>query len=182
VGLILTRSLRNLRGLLGEAGTLPTDFSELYGAGPTLINMGLVGLIGWAYIRLVGGVYNGPTIGGVLTMVGFAAFGKHVLNVPPVMIGVYVGSRLMVWEPSQAGPLLAALFSTTLAPLSGKFGPLVGVLAGAIHLTVVMRTAPWHAGLNLYNNGFAGGLTATLLISIIGWWSSWREEHRERNG
>jgi hypothetical protein len=39
-----------------------------------------------------------------------------------------------------------------------------------------MRTAPWHGGLNLYNNGFAGGLTATLLVSIITWWSSWKEE------
>ncbi len=115
-------------------------------------------------------------------MVGFAAFGKHVLNVPPVMLGVYLGSRLLIWEPAQVGPLLAALFATTLAPLSGKFGPLMGLLAGAMHLMLVMRTAPWHAGLNLYNNGFAGGLTATLLISIVGWWSNWREEHQIRKG
>ena len=181
-GLFLARSMSGLRGLVREVGTLPSDFQETYGPGTTLINMGLVGVLGWAYIRLVGGVFNGPTIGGVLTMVGFAAFGKHVLNVPPVMLGVYVGSRLMVWEPAQAGPLLAALFATTLAPLSGKFGPLMGMLAGAMHLTLVMRTAPWHAGLNLYNNGFAGGLTATLLIGIVGWWSSWREEHREEKG
>ena len=69
-----------------------TDFVELYGPGTTWINMGLVGLIGWLYIRLVGGVFNGPTVGGVLTMIGFAAFGKHVLNILPVMLGVYLGS------------------------------------------------------------------------------------------
>jgi hypothetical protein len=83
---------------------------------------------------------------------------------------------LMVWQPAQAGPLLAALFATTLAPLSGKFGPVVGVLAGMVHLTLVMRTAPWFAGFNLYNNGFAGGLTATLFVSLITWWSGWRED------
>jgi len=177
-GAVLVRGLGGVRELVGEAGTLPTDFVELYGPGATLLNMGLVGLMGWGYIALVGGTYNGPTVGGVLTMVGFAAFGKHVLNVPPVMLGVYLGSRLLVWEPTQAGPLLAALFATTLAPLSGQFGPLVGLLAGAIHLALVMRTAAWFAGLNLYNNGFAGGLTATLLVSIIGWWSNWRAEHR----
>jgi hypothetical protein len=181
-GLFLAGSMRGMRGLLREAGTLPSDFQATHGAGATLINMGLVGVLGWAYIRLVGGVFNGPTVGGVLTMVGFAAFGKHVLNVPPVMLGVYLGSRLLVWEPAQPGPLLAALFATTLAPLSGTFGLLMGLLAGAIHLTLVMRTAPWHAGLNLYNNGFAGGLTATLLISIVGWWTSWREEHRNEKG
>jgi len=178
VGLYLARGMTGMRGLVREAGTLPTDYVELYGVGTAWIDMGLVGLIGCGYIWLVGGAFNGPTIGGVLTMVGFAAFGKHVLNVPPVMLGVYLGSRLMVWQPADPGPLLAALFATTLAPLSGRFGPLLGVLAGLVHLTMVMRTASWHAGLNLYNNGFAGGLTATLFIALIGWWSSWRAEHK----
>jgi hypothetical protein len=181
LGLVLARGVSGLRALFREIGTLPTDLIELHGAGPTLINMGLVGLIGWGYIRLVGGAYNGPTLGGVLTMVGFAAFGKHVLNILPVMLGVYLGSWAMVWQPAQAGPLLAALFSTTLAPLSGRFGPLVGILAGMVHLTLVMRTASWFGGLNLYNNGFAGGLTATLFVSLITWWSSWRED-RSRAG
>lgn len=178
IGAVVARGLRGVRELVGEAGTLPTDFVELYGPGATLLNMGLVGLIGWGYIALVGGTYNGPTLGGVLTMVGFAAFGKHVLNVPPIMLGVYLGSRLLVREPTEAGPLLAALFATTLAPLSGQFGPLLGLLAGLVHLMLVMRTGAWFVGLNLYNNGFAGGLTATLLVSIISWWSNWREEHR----
>lgn len=194
VGLLLSWRLsgKGLKGLLGmralvrEAGTLPTDLIERHGAGTTLINMGLVGLIGWGYIRLVGGTFNGPTVGGVLTMVGFAAFGKHVLNVLPVMLGVYLGSWAMVWETSDPGPLLAALFSTTLAPLSGRFGPLVGLAAGLVHLTLVMRTASWFGGLNLYNNGFAGGLTATLFVSLLTWWSSWREDQargqRDRKG
>jgi hypothetical protein len=170
------RSAFGLRALVQEAGTLPTDLVERHGAGATLVNMGLVGLIGWGYIRLVGGAYNGPTLGGVLTMVGFAAFGKHVLNIIPIMVGVYLGSRAMVWQPSEAGPLLAALFATTLAPLSGRFGPLIGLAAGVVHLSLVMRTASWFGGLNLYNNGFAGGLTATLFVSLINWWSAWRQE------
>jgi hypothetical protein len=177
IGMVLARGLGQMRRLVREAGALPSDFIESYGAGTTLTNMGLVGLVGWGYILLAGGVFNGPTVGGVMTMVGFAAFGKHVLNVLPVMVGVYLGSWLLVWEPGQAGPLLAALFATTLALLSGRFGPLLGVLAGLIHLTMVMRTGPWHAGLNLYNNGLAGGLTATLIVSMITWWSNWREEH-----
>jgi len=182
LGLYLARGFTGLRGISREAGTLPTDFVELYGPGSSLINMGLVGLIGWGYILLVGGVFNGPTIGAVLTMVGFAAFGKHILNVPPIMLGVYLGSRLMVLNPAQPGPLLAVLFGTTLAPLSGAFGPLLGILAGVVHLMLVMRTAAWHGGLNLYNNGFAGGLTATLLVGIIGWWSSWNEARHVEGG
>jgi hypothetical protein len=181
-GMYLARGPGRMRGLVREAGTLPSDFVQSHGAGTSLINMGLVGLIGWGYILLSRGVFNGPTVGGVMTMIGFAAFGKHVLNVLPVMAGVYLGSSVLVWQPGQAGPLLAALFGTTLAPLSGRFGPLLGILAGVLHLTMVMRTAPWHAGLNLYNNGLAGGLAATLIVSIIDWWSTWREEHRRRKG
>jgi hypothetical protein len=59
---------------------------------------------------------------------------------------------------------------------------LVGVLAGLTHLTLVMRTAAWFGGLNLYNNGFAGGLTATLFVSLITWWSSWREDLSRATG
>jgi hypothetical protein len=87
----------------------------------------------------------------------------------------------MVWQPGQPGPLLAALFATTLAPLSGSFGPLLGIVAGVLHLTLVMRTAAWFGGVNLYNNGFAGGLTATLLVAMITWWSRRREEREERD-
>ncbi len=180
-GAIIARGPGQIRALLREPGTLPTDFVALYGAGSTLINMGLVGLLGWSYIVLVGGVFNGPTVGGVFTMIGFAAFGKHVLNALPAMVGVYLASYLFVWSPAQAGPLLAALFATTLAPLGGRFGPVVGVLAGMVHLLLVMRTGPWHAGLNLYNNGFAGGLTATLFVGLISWWSSWREEQSAKS-
>ncbi len=179
LGLLLARGLGGLRPLVRESGRLPSDLVPPHGAGTVLINMGLVGLLGWIYIRAVGGAFNGPTLGGVLTMVGFAAFGKHVLNAAPVMLGVYLGSLVMVWEPAQPGVLLAALFATTLAPLSGGYGPLVGILAGALHLAMVMRTGPWHGGMNLYNNGFAGGLTATLLVGIISWWSTWREERRK---
>ncbi|MDY7078681.1 MAG: DUF1576 domain-containing protein [Chloroflexota bacterium] len=181
-GLYLDRGFTSLRRLTREAGTLPTDFVELHGSGATLINMGLVGLIGWGYILLVGGVFNGPTVGGVLTMVGFAAFGKHILNTPPIMLGVYLGSRLTIWQPDQAGPLLAALFATTLAPISGTFGPLLGILAGGVHLMLVMRTAAWHGALNLYNNGFAGGLTATLMVGIISWWTNWRDNRHTEGG
>ncbi|NCB03165.1 MAG: DUF1576 domain-containing protein [Spirochaetia bacterium] len=41
-----------------------------------------------------------------------------------------------------------------------------------IHLIVVESSASWHGGFDLYNNGFAGGLSATLVISIIHWYKS----------
>lgn len=158
--------------ILKHPGTLITDFVLLGGFGNTLINMGLVGLLGSAYIELVGGHYNGPTIGGIFTMVGFAAFGKHPKNSIPIMMGVWLGTFLPFAVFKEVGasapaPILAALFGTTLAPLAGQFGWAVGILAGIVHLSIVTQVGILHGGLNLYNNGFAGGFVATIFVAII---------------
>jgi hypothetical protein len=169
LGLVLDpNSWRSLGKLFDNTGALVTDFIDLNGFGVTCVNMGLVGLIGIIYILLTGSDLNGPTLGGLLTMVGFGAFGKHVKNIIPIMLGVYVGATLKIWSPSQPGVILAALFGTTLAPIAGTFGPFVGLIAGYIHLSVVMNVGYLHGGMNLYNNGFAGGIVAALMISVLG--------------
>ena len=43
---------------------------------------------------------------------------------------------------------------------------MIGVAAGFIHLVVVHNVGIIHGGLNLYNNGFAGGLVATAIVAI----------------
>lgn len=47
---------------------------------------------------------------------------------------------------------------------------------------MVERTGAWHLGINLYNNGFAGGLTATLIVSVIQWLRSNRQSKQSRFG
>ncbi|MCZ7566607.1 MAG: DUF1576 domain-containing protein [Burkholderiales bacterium] len=94
----------------------------LAGFGPTLANMGASGAIAMAYILLVGGHLNGPVIGAIFTIVGFAAFGKHPRNIVPIMAGVFLGSLAKPWSADDPSILLAALFGTTLAPIAGRFG------------------------------------------------------------
>lgn len=65
------------------------------------------------------------------------------------------------------GGLVAALFVTTIAPLAGSYGFLTGVLAGFVHLSLVHFTGSLHGGLNLYNNGFTGGLVATVIVGVM---------------
>lgn len=160
-------SFKGYKEIFKESGVLVTDFVNIIGFGNTLVNMGLVGLVGMLYIELVQGDYNGATLGGLLTMIGFGAFGKHPKNIFPVMLGVYLGTIFSVFNPSDPGALLAALFVTTIAPLAGRFGFLTGIIAGFVHLSVVHFTGTLHGGLNLYNNGFTGGLVATVFVGII---------------
>ena len=144
-----------------------SDFTTAAGIGMTLINMGLMGIVGLIYIVISKGVMNGPMAGGLLTIIGFAAAGKHPKNCIPIMIGVYLASLVNVWDTSSTPVIIGALFGTTLAPIAGGFGAIAGVVAGFIHLSVVMSSGAFHGGMNLYNNGFAGGLVATMLVPVL---------------
>jgi hypothetical protein len=75
------------------------------------------------------------------------------------MIGVY--------DIKSTAVIIAGLFGTTLAPIAGNYGIIAGIVAGFLHLCVVMNVGVIHGGINLYNNGFAGGLVASILFPII---------------
>ena len=70
-------------------------------------------------------------------------------------------------ELSSTSFLLTALFGTTLAPVSGHYGVIAGVLAGSLHMVIVTNISYLHAGMNLYNNGFSGGFTAAIIVPLL---------------
>ena len=148
-------------------GRSPTDFVALDGIGPVLLNMSLTGAIGTAYVLAVGADLNGPTIGAILTIVGFSAYGKHPRNIVPIMIGVFISSLAKDWNAGDPSAVLAALFGTTLAPIAGRFGWHWGIVAGIVHSSVAQSVGQVHGGLVLYNNGFAAGLVAAILVPVI---------------
>lgn len=155
------------RRLLQTTGRAPSDYLRMFGPAPVLINTGLNGLLSTLCILLTGGDLNGPTLGGIFTIMGFSAFGKHVRNILPIMGGVLLGGALMEHGVNAPALQLAVLFGTTLAPLSGYFGWPLGVAAGFLHASVVLHAGSPVAGLNLYNNGFSGGLIAIALFPIL---------------
>ena len=167
-GLYLDRqALSKLPAIIRLSGQAPTDFIPVVGTGTTLVNMGICGLIGLGYLLLVGADVNGPTSGGIFTIVGFAAFGKHPGNIVPIMIGVFIGSLAKPWAASDPSIALAALFGTTLAPVAGQFGWFWGIVAGFMHSSAALTVGYAYAGLNLYNNGFAAGIVAAVLVPVI---------------
>lgn len=158
---------KGLSHLFSHPGRLVSDFVASDGFPVTLINMGLLGFVSTAYVILTGGALNGPVLGGIFTVVGFGAFGKHVKNVLPVMTGIYLANLVFQLEVSSIGSLLAALFATTLAPIAGAYGIIPGILAGFLHMAVVMNVGYLHGGMNLYNNGFSGGFVAAILVPVF---------------
>ncbi|WP_027633113.1 DUF1576 domain-containing protein [Clostridium hydrogeniformans] len=160
------KSFKNTLKLTKHSGRLVTDYFIIYG-GAAYINMGILGIASTLFVILVGGDLNGPTLGGVFTIVGFGAFGKHLRNVTPIVIGACLSTFLNIWEITSPSIMLSVLFSTTLSPIAGQYGVLIGILAGFLHVCVVMNTGYLHGGLNLYNNGLAGGIVAIVLIPLV---------------
>lgn len=153
--------------LLRTTGRSPSDYLVRFGPGPTLLNMGVNGLICLFFIVGTGGDLNGPTVGCMFTVIGFSAYGKHARNIVPVIAGVLLGSLVMRFSINDPAVQMAALLCTTLAPISGCFGWPFGVIAGFLHSALVLKAGTVAEGINLYNNGFSGGLLAIVLYPVV---------------
>lgn len=153
--------------LLKSTGLVDRDFIEQHRFAVTAINIALLGIFSTTFVLLLGGELNGPVLGGIFTVIGFGAYGKHMRNVLPIMLGVIAVGWISIHDINSTSVLLAALFGTTLAPVAGVFGPVTGFVIGGIHMLLVTNTSILHAGMNLYNNGFTGGLVAALTIPLI---------------
>ncbi len=168
IGYLLNgKSFKGYKKLLKTSGRLVSDFITVNGFGISLINMGILGFVAIFYVLIVGGHLSGIVIGGVMAVAGFATFGKHIRNVIPIILGVYIASLFKIGDANTVTYLVAALFGTALAPVAGMFGWKAGILAGFLHASVVMSLGYLHGGMNLYNNGFSCGIVAALLIPLI---------------
>lgn len=168
IGFILNnRSFKGYGELMKFSGKMISDYTQLSGFGLTFINMGIMGFVGMIFVYLMGGALNGPIIGGILTVSGFSAFGKHPKNSIPIMLGVSLCAIISTWDINSTPVIIAGLFGTTLAPIAGHYGIFAGILAGFLHLCIVMNVSVVHGGTNLYNNGFTGGLVASILFPLF---------------
>lgn len=155
------------RQLLAQSGVLPTDFISIAGLGVTAMNMSFMGIVSVSYVLALGGVLNGPVIGAVFTVVGFSAYGKHLKNTIPILVGVLLTNLFNIHDSNASFAIIAALFGMTLAPIAGQYGVVAGILAGVLHMSLVTNIGFLHAGMNLYNNGFSGGFVAAFLCPLL---------------
>lgn len=162
------RSFQGLAHLFDVSGKLVTDFVTIFALGVTLMNMAIMGMLLLVFIYLLGGQLSGPLLGAILTVVGFSAFGNHWKNSLPILIGVVLATRLgFTTETSTFQLLLTAIFGTSLAPISGYYGPIAGIFAGIAHAALVSNITYLHGGLNLYNNGFSSGFVAAAMVPLL---------------
>ncbi|MDO5550718.1 MAG: DUF1576 domain-containing protein, partial [Lachnospiraceae bacterium] len=84
-------TLTKFKSVLACSGR-SADYLRDFGGPATIFNMGINGLFATLFVIAVKGDLNGPTIGGIFTIIGFSATGKHVRNISPIMVGVFLAS------------------------------------------------------------------------------------------
>lgn len=168
LGLILggREKWESMKKINKHTGRLLTDYYALYG-NVTYLNMGILCVLGTTWTLAVGAPINGATMGGIFCIVGFGALGKNLKNVIPIMIGCTLSALWNVNHVTAPTNILAILFGTGIAPLAGKFGLWWGILCGFIHVNIVSFVGLLNGGLNLYNNGFAGGFMVVFMMPIM---------------
>ncbi|MFW5894571.1 MAG: DUF1576 domain-containing protein [Bacillota bacterium] len=162
------RALKGYPSLLKSSGRLVSDFVLHHGAGTAFLNIGIMGFLSLLVVMVMGFAINGPLMGAILTVMGFGAFGKHPKNTLPVMAGAILAVQLSDHSFESTGMVIAVLFVTALAPIAGRYGVWAGILAGFLHVMVTPLALNFQeGGFNLYNNGFAAGFIAALLIPFL---------------
>ena len=182
VGLLFAGPMGTVYGLekiILSSDILITDYIELAGVGPTLVNVGLVVVI----TNLLMYVNKMPIkSGNIVTiglMSGFAFFGKNIFNMWFILLGTYLFCALRrealskyllqsFWA-SSLGPLISSTFfhQGDITVKSVLISVCTGLIIGFVTPVLTGYTQRIQHGLNLYNGGFATGLMAMMLTPIL---------------
>lgn len=161
-----------------------TDFFSVGGYAATFLNMGLIGLVCTGLYCIPGQKENhASTLVTVLT-VGFGAWGIHLLNMWPTMLGVML--HCLVRKVRLGDHTNAMLFSTGLAPfisellvrypntevagfsVSGVLLALgIGIFVGFFLPAGLDNSPKVHKGYALYSAALPVGMTAFLMQGFL---------------
>lgn len=159
-------SIHKFAKILRHSGRTLTDYYLIYDKN-TFLNMGILGIFSLSYVLMVGGDLNGPTTALILCITAFGSFGKHLLNITPIMLGVIICASFKGTPLNTPVVLLTTLNSTALAPIAGQYGLIPGIIAGIIHFLLLLNIGHLSHGINLYNSGFIAGIVSIILLPIL---------------
>lgn len=165
--------------IVASRSILYTDYVAVGGIGAALLNVSIVGFITVLTLIIKGIKPCGSNIMAFWLTIGFSFFGKNVFNMIPLTFGVWLYAKFR--KSSFTEHYIAAMLVATLSPaiseiaFLGMFnrvieiitGVLLGFLVGFIFPILSNASIKVHSGFNLYNMGFAGGLIAMILATVM---------------
>lgn len=160
-------SFNEYKKMLTRSGRLVQDFIRDYKVNAVCLNLSINLLTCLLIIQLLNIEITGPLVSGIFAVIGFSAMGKHIKNILPVIAGALIAVFLTNADLNNVSVQIGILFVTALAPLSGRYGIFIGLIAGFLHIIIAPAVSSFQGPFNLYLNGLIGGFIAAVLISII---------------
>lgn len=161
-----------MKDILLSSSTLITDYMAVTSMSTSFFNAAIVSFFTLFLFEITKITYNGTSIASFFLMAGFSLFGKNILNILPVFLGVYVYA--LVNKDSFRKYIYAALFGTSIAPMVSEIiinfsgvgitlqsiiiGVIIGGVCGFLLPALSVECLRILQGFNLYNIGFAAGL------------------------
>lgn len=106
---------------------------------------------------------SGILVGAILTFAGFSMYNFKFRYFFFPALGVFLTALLLYRDAATTNNIVIILFASTLSPMTRKYGLVAGTLSGALFSLITRNTQYLTAGINLYNCGFAGGITVLLM-------------------
>ena len=149
-----------------------SDFTVKYSVGANIMNIGVYGLFIVLYYNLIGAKFTGPTMGAIFCMLCCCCNGATPLNVFPIMVGYVVMGLLnrvgvTAFAINAQAIVVGLCFASGLAPISGEYGLVAGIVAGMLHYCLVTSVPAIHGGFNLYNGGFTAGIVCFVYVPVL---------------
>lgn len=126
----------------------------------------LYGYLAVAFTLVLNVPLSGILVGAILTFAGFSMYNFKFRYFFFPALGVFLTAIFFYQDVATTNNIVIILFSSTLSPMTRKYGLLTGTLAGGIFSLITRNTQYLTAGINLYNCGFAGGITVLLMDFI----------------
>lgn len=153
--------------LFKRSGRLVSDYARDYGKSLVMLNQAMILSLEVVICLIFKVKLNGAIFGTILAVSGFAGGGMHLKNVSIIYIGAIAMALLARQDMTASSTIIAILFSAALAPIAGRYKIIPGIIAGMLHVAIVPLCAVFQGGIDLYNNGFAAGFAACIIIAII---------------
>lgn len=162
-----------------SSSNLLTDYIKIGGLGAAFVNSAIVTFLSTFLLKKNNVELSGIAVAGIITMCGFAFFGKNIYNSVPITFGVYLYSNLKRIPFKEVA--VVSLFATALSPFVSeiRFGmgnsPLngfllsyaAGIIIGFVITPLAASFVDFHHGYNLYNIGFTAGVIGMFATGIL---------------
>lgn len=126
----------------------------------------LYGFLGVFFTIVLRVPLSGILVGAILTFAGFSMYNFKFRYFFFPALGVFLTAQFLYQDTATTNNIVIILFASTLSPMTRKYGLLAGTLSGGIFSLITRNTHYLTAGINLYNSGFAGGITVLLMDAV----------------